>query len=122
MDWDLITERNVQLFIRLAGLEVYPLARNMVWQRGQYETHLGYVNGRVHLSQIYLCLHPGEEMLARLLSHWLPTKFAGIPQRMSLTRRGVAISCSPPTGSSAELWWLLHRRQITFLESQCLPV
>ncbi|EBZ9561406.1 SPI-2 type III secretion system apparatus protein SsaM, partial [Salmonella enterica subsp. enterica serovar Kentucky] len=34
MDWDLITERNIQLFIQLAGLAQRPLATNMFWRQG----------------------------------------------------------------------------------------
>ncbi|EEJ2176839.1 SPI-2 type III secretion system apparatus protein SsaM [Salmonella enterica subsp. enterica serovar Typhimurium] len=120
MDWDLITERNIQLFIQLAGLAERPLATNMFWRQGQYETYLNYHNGRIHLCQILKQTFLDEELLFKALANWKPAAFQGIPQRLFLLRDGLAMSCSPPLSSSAELWLLLHHRQIKFLESQCV--
>lgn len=122
MDWDLITERNIQLFIRLSGLAERPLATNMFWRQGQYETYLNYQNGRIHLCQILQQTFLDEDLLFKALTNWKPAGFIGIPQRLFLLRDGLAISCSPPPSSSAELWLRLHHRQIKFLESQCVHV
>ncbi|ECC8323129.1 SPI-2 type III secretion system apparatus protein SsaM [Salmonella enterica] len=120
MDWDLITERNIQLFIQLAGLAERPLATNMFWRQGQYETYLNYHNGRIHLCQILKQTFLDEELLFKALANWKPAAFQGIPQRLFLLRDGLAMSSSPPLSSSAELWLRLHHRQIKFLESQCV--
>ncbi|HIA4871829.1 TPA: SPI-2 type III secretion system apparatus protein SsaM [Salmonella enterica] len=120
MDWDLITERNIQLFIELAGLAERPLATNMFWRQGQYETYLNYHNGRIHLCQILKQTFLDEELLFKALANWKPAAFQGIPQRLFLLRDGLAMSCSPTLSSSAELWLRLHHRQIKFLESQCV--
>ena len=120
MDWDLITERNIQLFIQLAGLAERPLATNMFWRQGQYETCLNYHNGRIHLCQILKQTFLDEELLFKALANWKPAAFQGIPQRLFLLRDGLAMSCSPPLSSSAELWLRLQHRQIKFLESQCV--
>ncbi|OMM58059.1 SPI-2 type III secretion system apparatus protein SsaM [Salmonella enterica] len=120
MDWDLITERNIQLFIQLAGLAERPLATNMFWRQGQYETYLNYHNGRIHLCQILKQTFLDEELLFKALANWKPAAFQGIPQRLFLLRDGLAMSCSPHLSSSAELWLRLHHRQIKFLESQCV--
>ncbi|WP_339033079.1 SPI-2 type III secretion system apparatus protein SsaM [Salmonella enterica] len=120
MDWDLITERNIQLFIQLAGLAERPLATNMFWRQGQYETYLNYHNGRIHLCQILKQTFLDEELLFKALANWKPAAFQGIPQRLFLLRDGLAMSCSPPLSSSAALWLRLHHRQIKFLESQCV--
>ncbi|EIM7759567.1 SPI-2 type III secretion system apparatus protein SsaM [Salmonella enterica] len=120
MDWDLITERNIQLFIQLAGLAERPLATNMFWRQGQYETYLNYHNGRIHLCQILKQTFLDEELLFKALANWKPAAFQGIPQRLFLLRDGLAMSCSPPLSSSAGLWLRLHHRQIKFLESQCV--
>ncbi|MBH0757104.1 SPI-2 type III secretion system apparatus protein SsaM [Salmonella enterica] len=120
MDWDLISERNIQLFIQLAGLAERPLATNMFWRQGQYETYLNYHNGRIHLCQILKQTFLDEELLFKALANWKPAAFQGIPQRLFLLRDGLAMSCSPPLSSSAELWLRLHHRQIKFLESQCV--
>ncbi|HBJ2398165.1 TPA: SPI-2 type III secretion system apparatus protein SsaM [Salmonella enterica] len=120
MDWDLITERNIQLFIQLAGLAERPLATNMFWRQGQYETYLNYHNGRIHLCQILKQTFLDEELLFKALANWKPAAFQGIPQRLFLLRDGLAMSYSPPLSSSAELWLRLHHRQIKFLESQCV--
>ncbi|EAA7242483.1 type III secretion system apparatus protein [Salmonella enterica] len=122
MDWDLITERNIQLFIQLAGLAEQPLATNMFWRQGQYETYLNYQNGRIHLCQILQQAFLDEDLLFKALANWQPAVFQGIPQRLFLLRDGLAMSCSPPPSSSAELWLRLHHRQIKFLESQCVHV
>lgn len=122
MDWDLITERNIQLFIQLAGLAERPLATNMFWRQGQYETYLNYQNGRIHLCQILQQTFLDEDLLFKALTDWKPAVFQGIPQRLFLLRDGLAMSCSPPPSSSAELWLRLHHRQIKFLESQCVHV
>ncbi|EBU3308591.1 type III secretion system apparatus protein [Salmonella enterica] len=122
MDWDLITERNIQLFIRLSGLAERPLATNMFWRQGQYETYLNYQNGRIHLCQILQQTFLDEDLLFKALTNWKPEDFIGIPQRLFLLRDGLAISCSPPPSSSAELWLRLHHRQIKFLESQCVHI
>ncbi|EAN1747399.1 type III secretion system apparatus protein [Salmonella enterica] len=122
MDWDLITERNIQLFIRLSGLAERPLATNMFWRQGQYETYLNYQNGRIHLCQILQQTFLDEDLLFKALTNWKPADFIGIPQRLFLLRDGLAISCSPPPSSSAELWLRLHHRQIKFLESQCVHI
>lgn len=122
MDWDLITERNIQLFIQLAGLAERPLATNMFWRQGQYETCLNYQNGRIHLCQILQQTFLDEDLLFKALTNWKPAVFQGIPQRLFLLRDGLAMSCSPPPSSSAELWLRLHHRQIKFLESQCVHV
>ncbi|ASO59796.1 type III secretion system apparatus protein [Salmonella enterica] len=122
MDWDLITERNIQLFIRLSGLAERPLATNMFWRQGQYETYLNYQNGRIHLCQILQQTFLDEDLLFKALTNWKPAEFIGIPQRLFLLRDGLAISCSPPPSSSAELWLRLHHRQIKFLESQCVHI
>ncbi|EAA8843971.1 type III secretion system apparatus protein [Salmonella enterica subsp. enterica] len=122
MDWDLITERNIQLFIQLAGLAERPLATNMFWRQGQYETYLNYQNGRIHLCQILQQTFLDEDLLFKALTNWMPAVFLGIPQRLFLLRDGLAMSCSPPPSSSAELWLRLHHRQIKFLESQCVHV
>ncbi|EAA9930750.1 TPA: SPI-2 type III secretion system apparatus protein SsaM [Salmonella enterica] len=122
MDWDLITERNIQLFIQLAGLAERPLATNMFWRQGQYETYLNYQNGRIHLCQILQQTFLDEDLLFKALTNWKPAVFLGIPQRLFLLRDGLAMSCSPPPSSSAELWLRLHHRQIKFLESQCVHV
>ncbi|EAY5143809.1 SPI-2 type III secretion system apparatus protein SsaM [Salmonella enterica subsp. salamae] len=122
MDWDLITERNIQLFIQLAGLAERPLATNMFWRQGQYETYLNYQNGRIHLCQILQQTFLDEDLLFKALTNWKPAVFEGIPQRLFLLRDGLAMSCSPPPSSSAELWLRLHHRQIKFLESQCVHV
>ncbi|HAE2267534.1 TPA_asm: SPI-2 type III secretion system apparatus protein SsaM [Salmonella enterica subsp. salamae serovar 60:g,m,t:z6] len=122
MDWDLITERNIQLFIQLAGLTERPLATNMFWRQGQYETYLNYQNGRIHLCQILQQTFLDEDLLFKALTNWKPAMFQGIPQRLFLLRDGLAMSCSPPPSSSAELWLRLHHRQIKFLESQCVHV
>lgn len=122
MDWDLITERNIQLFIQLAGLAERPLATNMFWRQGQYETYLNYQNGRIHLCQILQQTFLDEDLLFKVLTNWKPAVFQGIPQRLFLLRDGLAMSCSPPPSSSAEIWLRLHHRQIKFLESQCVHV
>ncbi|HCL5250064.1 TPA: type III secretion system apparatus protein [Salmonella enterica] len=122
MDWDLITERNIQLFIQLAGLAERPLATNMFWRQGQYETYLNYQNGRIHLGQILRQTFLDEDLLFKALTNWKPAVFLGIPQRLFLLRDGLAMSCSPPSASSAELWLRLHHRQMKFLESQCFHV
>ncbi|ECG8607157.1 SPI-2 type III secretion system apparatus protein SsaM [Salmonella enterica subsp. salamae] len=122
MDWDLITERNIQLFIQLAGLAERPLATNMFWRQGQYETYLNYQNGRIHLCQILQQTFLDEDLLFKALTNWKPAVFQGIPQRLFLLHDGLAMSCSPPPSSSAELWLRLHHRQIKFLESQCVHV
>ncbi|ECF6028796.1 type III secretion system protein SsaM [Salmonella enterica subsp. salamae serovar Greenside] len=122
MDWDLITERNIQLFIQLAGLAERPLATNMFWRQGQYETYLNYQNGRIHLCQILQQTFLDDDLLFKALTNWKPAVFQGIPQRLFLLRDGLAMSCSPPPSSSAELWLRLHHRQIKFLESQCVHV
>ncbi|ECD9609237.1 SPI-2 type III secretion system apparatus protein SsaM [Salmonella enterica subsp. salamae] len=122
MDWDLITERNIQLFIQLAGLAERPLATNMFWRQEQYETYLNYQNGRIHLCQILQQTFLDEDLLFKALTNWKPAVFQGIPQRLFLLRDGLAMSCSPPPSSSAELWLRLHHRQIKFLESQCVHV
>ncbi|MBA3147674.1 SPI-2 type III secretion system apparatus protein SsaM [Salmonella enterica] len=122
MDWDLITERNIQLFIQLAGLAERPLATNMFWRQGQYETYLNYQNGRIHLCQILQQTFLDEDLLFKALTNWKPAVFQGIPQRLFLLLDGLAMSCSPPPSSSAELWLRLHHRQIKFLESQCVHV
>ncbi|HCL5255140.1 TPA: SPI-2 type III secretion system apparatus protein SsaM [Salmonella enterica] len=122
MDWDLITERNIQLFIQLAGLAERPLATNMFWRQGQYETYLNYQNGRIHLCQILQQTFLDEDLLFKALTNWKPAVFQGIPQRLFLLCDGLAMSCSPPPSSSAELWLRLHHRQIKFLESQCVHV
>ncbi|HGG3143964.1 TPA: SPI-2 type III secretion system apparatus protein SsaM [Salmonella enterica subsp. salamae] len=122
MDWDLITERNIQLFIQLAGLAERPLATNMFWRQGQYETYLNYQNGRIHLCQILQQTFLDEDLLFKALTNWKPAVFQGIPQQLFLLRDGLAMSCSPPPSSSAELWLRLHHRQIKFLESQCVHV
>lgn len=122
MDWDLITERNIQLFIQLAGLAERPLATNMFWRQRQYETYLNYQNGRIHLCQILQQTFLDEDLLFKALTNWKPAVFQGIPQRLFLLRDGLAMSCSPPPSSSAELWLRLHHRQIKFLESQCVHV
>ncbi|MJG39377.1 SPI-2 type III secretion system apparatus protein SsaM [Salmonella enterica subsp. salamae] len=122
MDWDFITERNIQLFIQLAGLAERPLATNMFWRQGQYETYLNYQNGRIHLCQILQQTFLDEDLLFKALTNWKPAVFQGIPQRLFLLRDGLAMSCSPPPSSSAELWLRLHHRQIKFLESQCVHV
>ncbi|EAW4589577.1 SPI-2 type III secretion system apparatus protein SsaM [Salmonella enterica] len=122
MDWDLITERNIQLFIQLAGLAERTLATNMFWRQGQYETYLNYQNGRIHLCQILQQTFLDEDLLFKALTNWKPAVFQGIPQRLFLLRDGLAMSCSPPPSSSAELWLRLHHRQIKFLESQCVHV
>ncbi|EAW1720763.1 type III secretion system apparatus protein [Salmonella enterica subsp. indica] len=122
MDWDLITERNIQLFIQLAGLAERPLATNMFWRQGQYETYLSYQNGRIHLCQIRQQAFLDEDLLFNALTNWKSAVFQGIPQRLFLLHDGLAMSCSPPPSSSAELWLRLHHRQIKFLESQCVHV
>ncbi|ECF4921093.1 TPA: type III secretion system apparatus protein [Salmonella enterica subsp. enterica serovar Vietnam] len=122
MDWDLITERNIQLFIQLAGLAERPLATNMFWRQGQYETYLSYQNGRIHLCQIRQQAFLDEDLLFNALTNWKPAVFQGIPQRLFLLHDGLAMSCSPPPSSSAEIWLRLHHRQIKFLESQCVHV
>ncbi|ONF77567.1 EscV/YscV/HrcV family type III secretion system export apparatus protein [Salmonella enterica subsp. enterica serovar Typhimurium] len=86
MDWDLITERNIQLFIQLAGLAERPLATNMFWRQGQYETYLNYHNGRIHLCQILKQTFLDEELLFKALANWKPAAFQGIPQRLFLLR------------------------------------
>ncbi len=75
MDWDLITERNIQLFIQLAGLAERPLATNMFWRQGQYETCLNYHNGRIHLCQILKQTFLDEELLFKALANWKPAAF-----------------------------------------------
>ncbi|EHB0104160.1 SPI-2 type III secretion system apparatus protein SsaM, partial [Salmonella enterica] len=106
--------------IQLAGLAERPLATNMFWRQGQYETCLNYHNGRIHLCQILKQTFLDEELLFKALANWKPAAFQGIPQRLFLLRDGLAMSCSPPLSSSAELWLRLHHRQIKFLESQCV--
>ncbi len=103
MDWDLITERNIQLFIQLAGLAERPLATNMFWRQGQYETYLNYHNGRIHLCQILKQTFLDEDLLFKALTHWKPAAFQGIPQRLFLLRDGLAMSCSPPLSSRRAL-------------------
>lgn len=121
MEWDLVTERNIQLFIKLAGLSGCSLAPCMSWRQLHHDTHLNYQNGRIHLSQIFPHSLLDEQLLSKALSDWRIANYHGIPQRLFQLRQGIAISCSPPPGSSAEFWLLLHRRQIAFLESQCIP-
>lgn len=87
MDWDLITERNIQLFIQLAGLAERPLATNMFWRQGQYETYLNYHNGRIHLCQILKQTFLDEELLFKALANWKPAAFQGIPQRLFFVAR-----------------------------------
>ncbi|ECJ4494353.1 type III secretion system apparatus protein, partial [Salmonella enterica subsp. salamae] len=105
-----------------AGLAERPLATNMFWRQGQYETYLNYQNGRIHLCQILQQTFLDEDLLFKALTNWKPAVFQGIPQRLFLLRDGLAMSCSPPPSSSAELWLRLHHRQIKFLESQCVHV
>ena len=118
MEWDLVIRRNMQLFIRLAGLTAYPLATQMQWQQAHYQTHLGYRHGRVSLSQLFPHSPFDRERLLTLLRRWEPASFCGIPQRLCQVRKGRVISCSMPCGTLAELWLQLHRRQIAFMEPQ----
>lgn len=118
MEWDLVTRRNMQLFIRLAGLTACPLATHMQWRQTHYQTHLGYRHGRVSLCQLFPHSPFDKERLLTLLSRWEPASFYGIPQRLFQVRQGLVISCSMPCGTLAELWLQLHRRQIAFMEPQ----
>ncbi|WP_342322900.1 type III secretion system protein SsaM [Kosakonia sp. BYX6] len=118
MEWDLVTQRNIQLFIRLAGLAHHPLAADMQWRQAHYQTHLGYRHGRVSLCQLFPHSPFDKVRLLTLLSDWRPSAFYGIPQRVFQVRKGLAISCSPPPDSSAELWLQLHRRQIALMGSR----
>ncbi len=119
---DLITERNIQLFIQLAGLAERPLATNMFWRQGQYETyHLNYHNGRIHLCQILKQNLLRRRPVFKALTHWKKT--CSVPWYSStiilLSRDGLAMSCSPPL-PACRAWLRLHHRQIKFLESQCV--
>ncbi|BAE74574.1 hypothetical protein SGGMMB4_02910 [Sodalis glossinidius str. 'morsitans'] len=118
MDWDLITERNLQQFIRLAELGERPLLQAMCWRHTLGETYLHYRGGRLHLSQ-YMPHAAADGVLRQGLQRWHPARFAGVPQRLYALGAGLAISCSPPTHSTAELWLGLHLRQQTFLEALC---
>ena len=120
MEWDLVTKRNMQLFIRLAGLTEYPLAEDMLWRQAHFHTHLGYHNDRVYLCQVFPRSPYDKARLFALLSHWQPSAFYGIPQRLFQLQKGLAISCSPPPGTPAEFWLQLHRRQIAFMGTQCV--
>lgn len=118
MYWDLVTQRNIQLFMRLAGLADHPLAADMSWRQAHYQTHLGYHHGRVYLCQLFPHSPFDKDRLFTLLSSWQPSVFYGIPQRLFQLQKGLAISCSPPPDTSAELWLQLHHRQISFMRSQ----
>lgn len=119
MDWDLITERNIQQFIRLAELGDCPLSQAMCWRHARGETYLHYRSSRLHLSQYAPRIACVADALRQGLQRWHPARFAGVPQRLYALGTGLAISCSPPAHSAAELWLGLHQRQQTFLEALC---
>lgn len=121
MELDLVTERNIQLFMRLAELSARPVAAYMSWSRVQHETYLSYRNGRIHISQLFPYRPFDPQLLHQVLVDWQPAQFFGIPQRLFHLRQGMVIDCSPPANSSAELWLSLHHRQIAFLEVRCIP-
>lgn len=122
---DLMTERNLQLFMRLSGLGEIPIASTMHWQQQNQETVLDYRPPRLSISHLRGGALRDREfdimLLQRALLSWQPARFGGIPQRLYLLRRGIAISCSPPADSSAEFWLMLHRRQKALLEHLCVP-
>jgi|SRR5471030_570749 len=122
MTLDLITERNIQLFIQLADLDSCRASADMYWCTSKYETWLNYRGGRMHISQ---CLPPtpyDNDRLLLALRSWQPARFSGIPQRFFQLRRGLVISATPVADSGAELWLWLHRRQQRFLETLCQPL
>src|SRR5471030_295799 len=117
MTLSLVIERNIQLFIQLAGMQACRASTDMCWHTAKYETYLNYRSGRMHISQ---CLpqDPFDNTLLLLALHrWHPARFAGIPQRFFQLSRGLVMSCSPAEDSAAELWLWIHRRQQAFLES-----
>lgn len=121
MELDLVTERNIELFMRLAELSEQPITPCMSWWQAQFETYLGYQNGRVYISQLFPQMPFNEVLLRQGLSKWQPAHFYGIPQRVFHLRQGMVISCSPPANSLAELWLALHRRQKAFMGGLCTP-
>lgn len=121
MSVDLLTERNIQRFMQLADLEMCPVSAAMQWRNDAFLTSLTYHDGRVHLGQCFLQRWLDEALLREGLLRWHPARFAGIPQRIFHLRCGMAISCCPIAGSTAESWLLLHRRQRYFLETLCKP-
>ncbi|WP_145558807.1 type III secretion system protein SsaM [Yersinia mollaretii] len=122
MTLDLVTERNIQLFIQLAGMPTCRAATDMCWSCEKYETYLNYRDRRIHLSQCLLQGSFDNNLLLLALNRWQPCDFVGIPQRFFQLRRGLVISCAPTADSSAELWLRLHRRQQAFLELLCKPL
>ncbi|NLS55326.1 type III secretion system protein SsaM [Hafnia alvei] len=122
MTLDLVTERNIQLFIQLADMPTCRVTTDMCWSREKYETYLNFRDGRIHLSQCLLQGSFDNGLLLLALYRWQPCGFVGIPQRFFQLRRGLVISCAPAADSTAELWLRLHRRQQAFLESLCNPL
>lgn len=121
MSVDLLTERNIQRFIQLAELNDCPVSDAMQWRSDEYLTSLTFRDGRMHISQCLLLRWLEGELLRQALNRWQPARFAGIPQRIFHLRCGMAISCCPMAGSTAEVWLWLHRRQRHFLETLCKP-
>lgn len=120
MDIDLVTERNIQLFIRLSGLPPCQVSTLMYWRGSRLDTYLNINAGRLHLSQFIPDVALDDQTLRRGL-HWHPAQFAGIVQRFYRLKQVLVMSCSPPIQSNAELWLLLYRRQRAFLEALCRP-
>lgn len=121
MTLDLVTERNIQLFIQLADMPPCQVTPDMHWSGEKYETYLNYRDSRIHLSQCLLQGSFDNNLLLLALHRWQPSGFVGIPQRFFQLRRGLVMSCAPAADSTAELWLRLHRRQQAFLESLCKP-
>lgn len=116
---DRVTELNILLFMQLAGLPEQAVTAGMYWQGEQFQTWLTLRNGRINISQC-MPLEPFDDsMLLPALRRWQPANFSGIPQRIFRLCGGLVISCCPATGSTAEIWLQMHRRQQVFLGALC---
>lgn len=120
MDIDLMMERNLQLFMRLAGLPEINVVPLMCWRISQREIFLEHRSGRLHISYCIPAVCHDDTLLYSGLSSWHPARFAGVPQRLYRLRHGMVISCAAPVGSNAEFWLLLHQKQKGFLEALCV--
>lgn len=116
---DLNLMRNIQWFMRLAGLEAKPPVALMCWCQGETETTLHYRGERVHLSQYQPVSSFYSAALCRGLRCWHPAGFYGVPQRLFRLRSGLVVSAALPSGSTSELWFQVHRQQQLLLETVC---
>lgn len=120
---DLVTERNIQLFMQLAQLLACPVSENMYWRQPRRDIFLTSRSGGMQISQRFPLVDQdsANHLLEQGLSRWQPTRFGGIAQQLYRLRDGMIISCHLPLDSSAEVWLMLYKRQWTFLEALCFP-